>query len=859
MKNIKIKFDKKKLSSNIKQISLNWSLSFLKKKIKNNINLKLEKKNNIKTIKCVLIDSRSKIFVKFNNLVNLPKKEESYAIIPLDKQFDKIIIYGADTRGIIYAITELADRIENLLSRKKLLDNIFSKTIESPKTSIRSISKCFESNVEDLKWFNDKKMWVEYLDMLITNRFNRLTFTVGMQYNYPYGNEFIKDVYLYCAYPFLIKPKNYKIYAEGLSIKERSNNLKILKFISNEASKRGLEFQLAIWTQRYDFHDAPNANYQIKNIPKKYAEYCRDSLELILKKCPSISGLTLRVHVECGIEERNYKFWETYFEAIQKIKRNINLDLHAKGIDQKLINIALNASSNVSISPKYTAEHMGLPYHQASIRKQEMPPKKIVDKKWTFSEGKRKFLRYSYGDLLTKNRKYEILYRIWPGTQRVLIWGDPDLARGYGQHSTFCNSLGVELCEPLSFKGRMGTGIQNGRFNYLSKNLRTTYDWQKYIYTYKVWGRCTYNYKSNNLNFSRYYSKLFGNSADDLINALSYASKILPLFTLVHGVSASNNSYWPEIYENMSIVEKAPHLPYSYDLQKPSRFGMATSQDPQLIMSPIELANCIHKKISINRYSPITMSNWFADYANKAKKFLSRGLKNYKQSNNPEFKRLEIDIKILSTMGKFFSYKIKSACYWELFLKQKNYELGFRAVRFYEKACKAWSETAEISKKYYLKDLTYGPQSWLRGRWDDRLPAIKEDVIKMKNILRKSIVKKTKLTNNNKILEIKNNQKFKIEHKIYKNNNGELVIKLKQNKKSKDKLLLNYRHVNQSEKWKRRNFSNDEMFFAKISKKYVLSEYPIQYYFEFIKDKYSSFCPGIDKKLGNQPYFIFND
>ena len=43
-----------------------------------------------------------------------------------------------------------------------------------------------------------------------------------------------------------------------------------------------------------------------------------------------------------------------------------------------------------------------------------------------------------------------------------------------------------------------------------------------------------------------------------------------------------------------------------------------------------------HKKISINRYSPITMSNWFADYANKAKKFLSRAIKNYEQSDNPE-------------------------------------------------------------------------------------------------------------------------------------------------------------------------------------------------------------------------------
>ena len=76
---------------------------------------------------------------------------------------------------------------------------------------------------------------------------------------------------------------------------------------------------------------------------------------------------------------------------------------------------------------------MGLPYHQTSIRKQEMPPKHLVDKKWIFSEGKRKFLRYSYGDLLSNKRKFDILFRIWPGTQRILIWGDPDLARGYGE------------------------------------------------------------------------------------------------------------------------------------------------------------------------------------------------------------------------------------------------------------------------------------------------------------------------------------------------------------------------------------------------------------------------------------------
>ena len=58
--------------------------------------------------------------------------------------------------------------------------------------------------------------------------------------------------------------------------------------------------------------------------------------------------------------------------------RKINLDLHAKGIDNKLINLALKATENVTVSPKYIAEHMALPYHQTSIRKQEMPPKDKV-------------------------------------------------------------------------------------------------------------------------------------------------------------------------------------------------------------------------------------------------------------------------------------------------------------------------------------------------------------------------------------------------------------------------------------------------------------------------------------------------
>ena len=859
MKLINIQFNKKNLSNEITKQSLNWAINYLKKKIKKS-NYIEQTQSTLNTIECIIIDNSSPIIDKYKKLVEFNNKKESFLIYPLSLKYNKIIIYGADLRGLIYAITEIADRVENLISSKNILQEIFLKTIESPKTKIRSISKCFESDIEDLPWYHNKTMWKEYLDMLVINRFNRFTFTLGMQYNYPYGNEFIKDVYFYLAYPFLVKPKGYKMYAEGINKKTRDNNLKILKFISDEASLRGLDFQLALWTQRYDFDEVPNANYQIKNIPNNYAEYCRDSLEVILKKCTNINGITLRVHVECGIKERDYKFWKTYFESIKKIKRKINLDLHAKGIDNKLINLALNATSDVTVSPKYTAEHMGLPYHQTSIRKQELPPKKQVDKKWIFSEGKRKFLRYSYGDLLSNNRKFDILFRIWPGTQRILIWGDSDLARGYGQHSTFCNSLGVELCEPLSFKGRMGTGIKNGRFNYSVKQLRTKYDWQKYLFTYKIWGRCTYNYETIENNYSRYYKKLFGKSSNELIKSLSYASKILPFFTLVHGVSASNNSYWPEMYENMSIVENAPHLPYSYDLHKPSRFGMATSQDPNLIMSPLELANCIYNKKNIKKYSPITMANWFNEYANKARTNLLKAIKTIKNKNDPEFLRLEIDISILIGIGKFFSYKIKSACYWELYIKEKKFNLGYQSLQLYKKSYSAWSKIAKISKKFYLEDLTYGPQSWLRGRWDDRLPAIKDDIVKMTNILDGNLIKSKKHINIFELSKWNNNQSFYINHTIEKKSDRSVDITINNLNKINGELFFNYRQVNQAKKWQRNKIRSLKNRFTIMKfNNFLKQNYPIQYYFELVEKKYSYFCPGINKNLSNQPYYVYDN
>ena len=78
------------------------------------------------------------------------------------------------------------------------------------------------------------------------------------------------------------------------------------------------------------------------------------------------------MHGESGIPDGDYAFWETLFAAIKPAGRRIDLDLHAKGTDQRHIDIALGTGMPVSMAPKFWAEHLGMPYHQAAIREDEM-------------------------------------------------------------------------------------------------------------------------------------------------------------------------------------------------------------------------------------------------------------------------------------------------------------------------------------------------------------------------------------------------------------------------------------------------------------------------------------------------------
>ena len=240
----------------------------------------------------------------------------------------------------------------------------------------------FVSEVEDKRWFYDKEGWEKYFDMLATNRFNRFNLSFGLSYDFSTG---LTDTYTFFMYPFFVDVPGYGVKAVGkggaaVPAEEQKKNLEMLNFISDQAAIRGLQFNLGIWTHNYKWTNSPNATHTIEGLDAKtQAPYSRDAMKMIVAACPGITGITLRTHGESGVPEGSYDLWKIIMAGIVGHKnadgsaRVIELDLHGKTMTKEMIDTAESTGQPVTISCKLWAEHMGLPYMQASIREAEMP------------------------------------------------------------------------------------------------------------------------------------------------------------------------------------------------------------------------------------------------------------------------------------------------------------------------------------------------------------------------------------------------------------------------------------------------------------------------------------------------------
>ena len=218
---------------------------------------------------------------------------EGYTISP-DKK--GIVVEGNDATGTIYGCVELAERIK--LTGKLNVEKIS----QSPSMVMRGTCIGMQKTVylpghavyeypytpENFPWFYDKQQWIEYLDMLVENKYNSL--------------------YLWNGHPFasLVKLPDYPF---ALEVDEETfkKNEEIFSFLTTEADRRGIwviqMFYNIILSKPFADHYGLKTQDRHRPITPLISDYTRKSIAAFIEKYPNVGLLVCLGEAMATIED----------------------------------------------------------------------------------------------------------------------------------------------------------------------------------------------------------------------------------------------------------------------------------------------------------------------------------------------------------------------------------------------------------------------------------------------------------------------------------------------------------------------------------------------------------------------------
>lgn len=203
----------------------------------------------------------------------------------ITRKGNTILVAGGDASGALYGCLELAERIKQV---KTFPDTI--NITDQPQMVLRGtcigVQKPYylpgrtvyeyPYTPETFPWLYDKKLWLQYLDTLVANRYNSL--------------------YLWNGHPFasLVRLKDYP-YAVEVDDATFKKNEEMFSFLTAEADKRGIwviqMFYNIIVSKPFAEHHGIKTQDRERPIVPLIADYTRKSIAAFVEKYPNVGLL----------------------------------------------------------------------------------------------------------------------------------------------------------------------------------------------------------------------------------------------------------------------------------------------------------------------------------------------------------------------------------------------------------------------------------------------------------------------------------------------------------------------------------------------------------------------------------------
>ncbi len=590
------------------------------------------------------------------------KDKESFLVYRKDKK-SPLIIVGKDETGLLYGC-------EKALKNAFYDDKAVSYT-DGPEMVLRGTAIGMQKTeylpgrdvyeypyTEDLfPWFYDKELWIQYLDMMLENRYNTL--------------------YLWNGHPFssLVKLKDYP-YALEVDDETFAKNEEIYRFLTEEANKRG------IWVIQMfynillpkPFADKHGLKTQERNrvITPLIEDYTRKSIAAFVEKYPNVGLLVTLGEAMEGVGQDDIDwFTKTIIPGVKDGLGAIRSELEPP--------IILRAHD--TDAPAVMKE--ALPIYKNLYTMAKFNGEALTTYE---TRGKWAELHQTLGSIGTVHiQKVHILPNLEP-----FRYAAPDfIQKSVKSMHDIHFSNGLHLYPQASYWDWPYTADKTEK-----RLLQVERDW----IWYKAWARYAWKADRPESEEKAYWSSLlseyYGVSKKDatrLLTALDEIGEISPKILRRFGITDGNRQT-----SSLGMLMT--------QLINPYRYGLFTllyeSEAPEGEMI-IEYAEKEFKGEQHIGETPLRVADEIVAHANKAVQAID-GIQQAANRNKEEFQRLINDIYIHQALAEHYSFKVKSAIQLLEYKYTEDVESLRKAIPDLEKSVEAYRALTDLTTDTYL-------------------------------------------------------------------------------------------------------------------------------------------------------------